>query len=93
MGEPRVVHCKREKCDVYVGRPSKWGNKWSDRPGTMAEFVCASREEAIQKYHEWIMHQPDLISAARRELKGKVLGCWCAPNPCHGDILLKIANS
>ena len=31
--------------------------------------------------------------AARRELAGKNLACWCKPGePCHGDVLLEIAN-
>jgi hypothetical protein len=33
-----------------------------------------------------------MIEKAKRELKGKVLGCWCSPKACHGDILAKIAN-
>ena len=28
----------------------------------------------------------------KRELRSKVLGCWCKPGPCHGDILARIAN-
>jgi hypothetical protein len=35
--------------------------------------------------------QPDLM-ARLPELKGKVLGCWCAPEACHGDILSEFAN-
>ena len=27
------------------------------------------------------------------ELKGKVLGCWCAPEGCHGDVLAELADS
>lgn len=26
------------------------------------------------------------------ELVGKVLGCWCYPEPCHGDILIKLLD-
>ena len=83
-----VAHCKRESYDVYIGRPSKWGNPFThiaDRK-TNAEFVVASREEAIAAYAEWLQSQPDLL-AALPKLRGKVLGCWCAPLPCHGDIL------
>lgn len=44
-------------------------------------------------YRTWLNHnEPDLIEAAKRELKGKILGCWCAPLPCHGDVLAEIAN-
>ena len=77
-----VVHCKKEKFDVYIGRPSKWGNPFP---------VSMGRKECIEAYEKWIMTQPQLL-ADLHELKGKVLGCWCAPLPCHGDVLVKLAN-
>ena len=81
---PKVVHCKREKYDVYIGRPSPWGNPFViGRDGT--------REQVIQKYEQWLLTQPALL-AALPELKGKVLGCWCSPKPCHGDVLVRLAN-
>lgn len=80
-----VVHCKRSDFDVYIGRPSKWGNP----------FIIGqdgSRDEVIKKYELWIKKQPHLMSSIS-ELKGKVLGCWCFPQPCHGDVLERLANS
>ena len=80
----RVVHCKRESYDVYIGRPSKWGNPFkSGRDGTL--------EEVLEKYRQHILSRPDLL-AALHEIKGKVLGCWCKPKPCHGDILVELAE-
>jgi hypothetical protein len=71
-----VVHCKKSKYDVYIGRPSKWGNPF--KIGS-----AGTRQVVIQKYRKWLVEKrPDLVNAAKRELKGKVLGCWCAPNPC-----------
>lgn len=79
-----VVHCKKEPYDVYIGRPSKWGNPFViGRDGT--------REEVIEKYRHYILHNPRLL-ADLSELKGKVLGCWCAPKPCHGDVLVELAS-
>lgn len=79
-----VVHCKRETFDVYVGRPTKWGNPFSiGKDG--------NRKETIQKYKEWIKTQPKLLESLH-ELKGKVLSCWCKPEACHGDVLTKLAN-
>ena len=88
---PRVVHCKKEEFDVYIGRGSKWGNHYSHKEGTLAEEVVESRTEAIKKYEEYLLSNEDLMSSLS-ELKGKVLGCWCKPKSCHGDILLKYAN-
>ena len=81
----KVVHCKKEAYDIYIGRPSKWGNPYSvGKDGT--------REEVIEKYREYIRLNPFLILDAKKELQGKTLGCWCKPKACHGDILLEIAN-
>ena len=88
---PRVVHCKKEEFDVYIGRGSVWGNPYSHREGTLAEHIVGSRSEAIQKYEEYLLSNEDLMRRLP-ELKGKVLGCWCKPKSCHGDILLKYAN-
>jgi hypothetical protein len=81
----RVVHCKRDAYDVYIGRPSKWGNP----------FVIGNdgtREQVIETYRRWLFSQAALM-AALPELKGKTLGCWCAPHACHGDVLAELANT
>jgi len=88
IGAPRVVHCKQEKFDIYIGRPSKWGNQF--KIGT-----DGTREQVIEKYREWIMRpeQGKFRADAKKELRGKVLGCWCFPHQsCHGDILVSISN-
>lgn len=77
----RVVHCRREAYDIYIGRPSKWGN-----PFVLGH--AATPEEAVADYRHW----PDLL-AALPELKGETLGCWCAPPPCHGDVLAELADA
>ncbi len=88
-----VVHCKKEAYDVYIGRPSKWGNPFthlSDRK-TLAEFIVPSREEAIARYEEYLSSS-GLIKDIE-ELRGRVLGCWCSPKRCHGDVLARLLNT
>lgn len=87
----KVVHCKIMPYDVYVGRPSKWGNPFSHLNDTLAEFKVASRDKAVERYEGWLKEQPELM-AALPELRGKILGCWCAPLPCHADILARLAS-
>jgi hypothetical protein len=81
-----VVNCKRGAAfDVFIGRPSKWGNP----------FVIGKdgdRDEVIRKYRVYLDANPELRAAARAELRGKVLGCFCAPEACHGDVLAEVAN-
>ena len=79
-----VVHCKRHTYDVYIGRPSKWGNPF-------AIGADGTREQVIKKYRRWLIAQPALM-AALPELRGKTLGCWCAPQACHGDVLADLAD-
>jgi uncharacterized phage-like protein YoqJ len=86
-----VVNRKAETFDVYIGRGSKWGNPFSHKTGTKAEFVVASRDEAVESYREWIQTQPHLLNSLH-ELKGRVLGCYCKPARCHGDILAELAD-
>ncbi len=91
MSAGKVVHCKREPCDVYIGRPSKWGNPF-------IEGEHGTREEVIDLYEQWfvgyIAAPNDEVcpsfTEAKKELHGKVLGCWCAPKACHGDVLIRI---
>jgi hypothetical protein len=86
MSHSLVVHCKHGvPFDVYIGRPSKWGNAFViGRDG--------SRKEVIEKYSLYINNNEQLKKDLP-ELKGKILGCWCAPEACHGDILAELANA
>jgi hypothetical protein len=56
MAHELVVHCKRAAHDVYIGRPSKWGNPFViGRDGT--------REDVIAAYEAWLLEQPELLAA------------------------------
>lgn len=82
----QVVHCKRDHYDVYIGRPSIWGNPFVlGRNGT--------RQEVVDQYRQWLFTQPALLARIGFELRDKVLGCWCAPQACHGDVLAELADS
>ena len=79
--------------DVYIGRGSKWGNPYAHVPSVHQVIQVKDREEAIERFEEYVASKGE---AGRRqiqkELKGKVLGCFCAPLACHGDVLARIAN-
>ena len=80
-----VVHCRKQKFDVYIGRPSKWGNPIKLKRGDKREVI-------LQKYRKWLLQQKDLLAQVN-ELQGKILGCWCKPELCHGDVLAELADS
>lgn len=87
----KIVHINKETYDVYIGRPSKWGNPFTHLDKSAGIFKVNTRKESIDRYREWILTQPDLMTALH-ELKGKTLGCFCKPKPCHGDVLVELAN-
>jgi hypothetical protein len=99
-----VVHCQRAAYDVYIGRGqgSIFGNPFTHKQGTQAQVVVGSRAEAIQAFRDWLAgaayqdvepERRQAILDAIPSLKGKVLGCWCAPLACHGDVLAELANA
>ena len=75
---------------VYIGRPSKWGNPFKVYPNMRGGLFA--QQIAVMSYREYIKEHPELIEAARMELKGRDLVCWCAPLLCHADVLLRLAN-
>ena len=75
---------RKEAFDVYIGRGSIWGNPFKIGPD-------GTRKEVIEKYREYILNNPELM-AKLPELKGKVLGCYCKPKACHGDVLVELIH-
>jgi hypothetical protein len=73
---------------VVVSRPSRWGNPFAARDAD-------DRGRVVALYRAFI-HRPEnagLRKAARRELRGRNLACWCPlDGPCHADVLLEVAN-
>lgn len=89
LGMVPTVMNKRNRskgCDpVYVGRPSRFGNPFEiGKHGT--------RAEVIEKYRRVLLSQPELVRDVKKTLRGRDLECWCAPLPCHADVLLEVAN-
>lgn len=84
-----IVNKRFEQYDIYIGRPSKWGNPFSHLDNTRAEFHVATRQDAVEAYRKWILTQSDLLNSLG-ELEGKRLGCWCKPLACHGDVLIEL---
>lgn len=80
-----VVNIACDEYDVYIGRPSIWGNPFKiGRDGT--------RVQCLDLYKDWILNQPGLL-ANLHILRGKRLGCYCAPERCHGNILAVLCDT
>lgn len=78
-----VVNIHHSNYDVYIGRPSKWGNPY--RLGLM------SKAQAIALYEGYARER--FTKADLAEIRGKRLGCFCAPAPCHGDVLVRLVDA
>lgn len=78
---------------VYIGRntsfyvPGTFKSKWAN-PFSAKKY---GREKCLQMYEEYIKNNPELLDSLH-ELQGKILGCWCKPEACHGDVLIKLLN-
>lgn len=88
----RVINRKNQSStntgSVYIGRPSRFGNPY--RIG-----ADGNRKQVIKKYEEYVRERIERDVAFRedvRALYGKLLSCWCAPLPCHGDVLVKLTE-
>eukprot|EP01061_Rhynchopus_euleeides_P001841 TRINITY_DN1135_c0_g1_i4.p1 TRINITY_DN1135_c0_g1~~TRINITY_DN1135_c0_g1_i4.p1 ORF type:complete len:149 (+),score=43.60 TRINITY_DN1135_c0_g1_i4:156-602(+) len=85
-----LAHWVEDPSHVYIGRdmtryvPGAVGSKW----GNPFPAKKHGREESIRLYAEHIQKSGYDLS----ELRGKVLGCWCKPEPCHGDTLMRLVR-
>lgn len=74
---------------IIVTRPTKWGNPF--KPTNRD-----SHQWAVTLYERWLAQTPEgreIAEAAKRELRGHDLCCYCEPGAaCHADVLLRIAN-
>lgn len=73
----------------YTWTKSDWFNKFEiakpDKPRD------GDRATVIAKHAAWLCDNPELM-ARLPELRGNDLYCWCAPEACNGDLLLRLAN-
>ena len=95
MLNPKVYnrHHKDVPTDaVYIGRGTPWGNHYSHQYSGPGIIKVTTREIAIESFEEDLQNNPRFKQQIKDMLKGKDLVCSCAPLPCHGDVLLRIAN-
>ncbi len=83
--DTKVVNINIDPYDVYIGRPSKWGNPFKEgKDGT--------RKGVLRKYREWLLLNDRLLTMVM-DLDGKILGCHCKPKDCHGDVIVSVIKS
>lgn len=84
----RVVHCRREECDVLIDRSTRLRNPFTiGMDGTRENVIVLYEAHAREMLRSGTWTREQVLA-----LRGKRLGCWCAPRACHGDVLLNIAE-
>lgn len=86
---------------VYIGRKGivfiegerfpKNDSQWCNPYKIQGEIT---REKCLEQYKEYLLNllnDPE-IKKQFLQLYGKVLGCWCSPEQCHGNIIIDILN-
>jgi hypothetical protein len=96
-----VVNLKGHRDDpafadvVYVGRAMYRGG-WQLAASPLANPFRpgsdGSREQVVAQYRDYLLGRPDLV-ALLPALRGRTLGCWCAPLPCHADVIAQLADA
>lgn len=81
-GQPRPY------CDAYIDRRSPFGNPYQiGRDGDRKQVL-----EKYRAYFKWKIEDP-WFRGQVHNLKGKILGCWCTPDECHGDVIIEYLNA
>jgi hypothetical protein len=93
---PRLEHRPKEL--VYVGREMKgvraggWNLSASALNNPYTVKALGSNEAAVAAYCRHLLQEPGMLSRVPL-LRGSVLACWCAPEPCHADVLAVLAEA
>lgn len=94
----RVVNIYKEECQVYIGRAGHGQDGYFGNPVKKWQrcYVCKDmhRENGetipcYRKYFEERMRDDPEFRDQVESLRGKVLGCFCKPGPCHGDVIVE----
>ena len=86
---PKVINLKRKNTQngAYCGRGSDYGN-----PYPMKQYTKEERNLVCNRHIYNVGNNDDLVRQIKSQLKGVNLKCYCAPQRCHCDFLLLLAN-
>lgn len=94
MSKTTVVNIKTDEYDVYIGRPGRGQDGYFGNPFILMPWQ--KRGATLEVYRQYFYDKIKIFPEFKRrvhELKGKRLGCFCAPEPCHGDIIAEYLNN
>ena len=89
----RVVNLRKDRYDVYIGRAGRGQDGYFGNPFPLGE---QPRGATIERYRGYFLNRlrtDEQFARRIRELKGKTLGCFCKPHPCHGDVIAEYLDT
>ena len=93
----RVVNLKNSAYDVYIGRAGKGQDGYFGNPCAIGRPCpeCGQTHHSggstiacFRKYFERRLFSDPEFKRRVQTLKGKTLGCFCHPSPCHGHVMV-----
>ena len=90
----KVVNIKNENYDVYIGRAGRGQSGYFGNPFRLSNNE--TRGATIERYKSYFYQRLESDPQFRERihaLKGKTLGCFCKPYPCHGDVICEYLNT
>jgi hypothetical protein len=97
----RVVNLRRDPYDVYIGRAGKGHDGYFGNPHAVGQACTRCRTthgtgaSTLPCFTLYFQHRLGTDAEFRARvlaLRGKVLGCFCHPNPCHGNVIAAFLN-
>ncbi len=91
FGYRDLEHWVEDENHIYIGRNMSFYVKGANKSKWFNPFSVKKygRDKCLELYENHVKNNEDLMKEIL-ELKGKTLGCWCKPEHCHGDILVKM---
>jgi len=84
IGRQGIVFINNER---FPKQASIWANPF--------KVIKDDRDDSLSKYGDYIVNKIKIenLTSELYKLKGNNLGCWCYPEKCHGDVLVKLINN
>lgn len=90
-----VVNIKHtQRYDQYIGRAGHGQDGYYGNPFRLGSE--STRGSTLKQYKEYFYHRlatDPTFKERIHSLKDKILGCFCKPHPCHGDIIAEYLNN
>lgn len=88
----KLVNVRNERCTHYIGRgaaPSGIRTNLSN-PFTMNNQSPQERDRVIRMFEDYAKNNTEVLRKITQLPADAVLGCWCSPYECHGDVIIKM---